>query len=183
MRVFLCLCLGVATCLLTSPTSAQAVASQPSDATAILQQVTQIFSGGKAIHQIQLTGNAEWHAGSMEDSGPATLTASASGSAQMQLSLAKKGLWTESQTDVNAGMGCQWTGNNGIAHDGDALNCTRPAVWFLPSISLQSAMIPSEVGVADMGTNTVGSGTYRHLQAQAVFSSVPRACFINTSAE
>lgn len=173
MRVFLCLCLGVATCLSISPSSAQAVASQPSDATAILQQVTQVFSGGKAIHQIQITGNAEWHAGGLNDSGSAALTATATGSAQMQLSLAKKGSWTESQTNVNAGMGCQWTGSDGIAHDGDALNCTRPAVWFLPSISLQSAMIPSEVGVADMGTNTVGSGTYRHLQAQAVFSGMP----------
>jgi hypothetical protein len=24
----------------------------------------------------------------------------------------------------------EWAGNDGVAHQGDALNCTRPAIWF-----------------------------------------------------
>jgi hypothetical protein len=46
-------------------------------------------------------------------------------------------------------------------------------VWFLPSISLQPTAIPAGVGVADLGTGTVGSGTYRHLQTQAVLTGMP----------
>ena len=148
-------------------------AAGQTSASAILSQVANAFSAGKPVSQVQLTGSANWYAGSLEDSGTATLTASSTGAAQMQLSLAKTGSWTESQSDIGMGMTCQWAGNDGTAHPGDVMNCLRPAVWFLPSISLQPTAIPAGVGVADLGTGTVGSGTYRHLQTQAVLAGMP----------
>ena len=147
--------------------------NQPGDATAILAQIENVFSAGKSVSRIQLSGNAKWYAGGAEDSGSATLSVAASGAAQMQLSLAEKGLWTESQDPFGTGMTCQWAAADGIAHMGDAMNCLKPTVWFLPSISLQPGSIPAGAGVSDLGAGTVGSGSYRHLQSQAVLSDMP----------
>ena len=143
------------------------------DATAVLAQISNAFSGNKPVSHVQMSGNAIWYSGGSQDTGTATLTASASGGAQMQLSMTQKGTWTETQSDIGFGMNCGWSGSDGVAHSGDALNCLKPVVWFLPSLSLQSSRIPSGVGAADLGMGTVGSGSYHHLQLQAVLSDMP----------
>ncbi len=152
---------------------AQTSNAPQTNATAVLQQIWTAFSGSNAISQVQLTANATWYAGSLVDSGTATLTANSSGAAQMQLALAQKGAWTESQTAFGIGMTCQWSGANAVAYTGDFLNCLKPAVWFLPSLSLQPPSIPTGVGVADLGVGAVGPGSYRHLQSQAVLQAMP----------
>jgi hypothetical protein len=143
------------------------------DATAVLTQIGNAFSGGKPVSTITLSGNATWHSGSGQDTGTATLTATASGAAQMQLSLTKKGSWTESQSAVAYGMDCQWTGADGITHSGDVMNCLKPVVWFLPTISLQPSSLSPDIGFADLGVGPVASGSHRHLQSQAVLSDMP----------
>jgi hypothetical protein len=153
-----------------------------SNASSILGQVTNAFSAGKPVTNVQLTGSANWYAGSFEDSGTVTLTASSTGAASMQLSLAKKGSWTESQSAFGMGVTCQWAGNNGAAHQGDSMNCLRPITWFLPQLSLQPASLPANIGVADLGTGAVGTGTYRHLQSQAVLAQMP-ASLLSRSVE
>ena len=158
--------------LLTLPVAAQTSNIQ-ANASAILSQAANAFSTGKPVSQVQLTGSANWYAGSLKDSGTATLTASSTGAAQMQLSLAKKGSWTEAQTGIGSDMACQWAGTDGVANQGDLMNCLRSTVWFLPSISLQPGTIPTGVGVTDLGTGTVGPGTYRHLQSQMVLANMP----------
>ena len=159
--------------LLASAALLQTSAAQQGNASAILSQITKAFSSGKPIRQVQLAGSAEWHAGSLHDSGSVVLTASSAGAATMQLSLAKKGSWTESQSAIGATMSCQWAGNDGTIHQGDAMNCLRPVVWFLPQISLQPASIPTGIGFVDLSIGTVGPGTYRHLQSQAVLAQMP----------
>lgn len=139
----------------------------------VLTQIASVFSGTQTITSIQLTGTAHWYAGSLQDSGPVTLSASSSGAATMKLDLATKGSWTESQSAIAAGMTCEWIGSDAIAHQGDMMNCNRPVVWFLPLISLQPSIIPSGVGVLDLGTGALDAGTYRHLQVGAAFSSIP----------
>jgi hypothetical protein len=171
-----CLFFTIAVCSLyiCDLTHAQSTNAQPANASVILNRSANTFSSSKVIHQVQLTGSANWTGGSLEDSGTVTLTATATGSASMELYLAKKGLWTESQSDLNEIMSCQWLGSDQRAHDGDSMNCLKPAVWFLPSLSLQPTAIPQGVGVSDLGEGTVGSGTYRHLQVQAVLASMPK---------
>lgn len=163
------LCLG----FFVLPAVSQTSSSQQVNASAFLGQVANAFSAGKPVNNVQLTGSAKWYAGSLDDSGSVTLTVNATGVATMQLSLAKKGSWSESQTAFGMGMACQWAGSDGTAHQGDAMNCLRPLAWFLPLISLQPASMPTSIGVADLGTGRVGSGTYRHLQCQAVLTTMP----------
>ncbi len=162
------LCLGV----FVLPAVSQTSSTQQGNASAFLAQVANAFSATKPVANVQLAGSANWYAGSLEDVGTATLTASATGAATMQLSLATKGSWTESQSDFGANTSCQWTANDGAVHEGNYLNCIRPVTWFLPSISLQPTLIPAGIGVADLGTGVIGQESCRHIQSQAVLSQI-----------
>lgn len=163
-------------CFLGAAAWGQNPSTQSTDATAALTQIGNAFSGNKPVSHIQMSGNATWYSGGNQDTGTATLTASASGGAQMQLSMTQKGAWTETQSDIGFGMNCGWAGADGVTHNGDSMNCLKPLAWVLPSISLQPASLPSGVGFADLGMGSVGSvasGSYRHLQSQAVLSAMP----------
>ena len=148
---------------------------QGTSASGVLAQLAAAFAGQRTISQVQITGTASWAAGSLNDSGPVTLTASASGGWQMQLALQATGQKTLTQTGVGSSAICQWTGNDGIAHPVALGNCSKPELWFLPALSLQPSALPSYLGIADLGTGTVGfsQNTYRHLQSQFFFSDLP----------
>lgn len=167
----LALCMGIS--LLAYPADAalaQGAAPQPVNAASALAQLSTAFSGPHVVHSVQLSGTAGWYAGSLEDSGTASLTASSDGSAQMQLALDATGQVTETQTGTGLGAQCQWSGADGVSHAVDAGNCLRSALWFLPALSLQPSALSSQQVFADLGMGTVGSGetVYHHLQGQIV---------------
>jgi hypothetical protein len=166
------LCLFLASALfVASPCLAVAQqASSPGTNTGnLLQQLAVAFSGGQVIHQAQLTGTATWHAGRLEDSGTVSLTASTDGTSQMQLVLGATGAKSETQSGLGLDANCQWSGADGVTHQVAQGNCWKPAVWFLPALSLLQPSLPDYPGVSDLGTGTVGSGTtvYRHLQSHS----------------
>lgn len=111
------------------------------------------------FHQVQLTGTATWHVGSLEDSGSATLSAATTGSSRMQLSLSASGTRTEAQTGQGSDLSCTWAAEDAVAHTIDPGNCWRPVIWFLPPLSLQPSLLPSYFGAVDLGTGKVGTGT------------------------
>jgi len=160
---------------LFSPICSQAQAPQGAGASSVLGQLATAFSNGQAVQQIQLSGTATWNAGSLEDSGTATLTASSNGSSQLQLLLSNTGSRTETQTGLGLSADCQWAGADGVSHQTSSNNCWRPALWFLPALSLQPSLITSDIGVADLGVGPVGSGdnSSRHLQSQLLFAGFP----------
>jgi hypothetical protein len=141
----------------------------------VLGQMSAAFSGGKVVQKVQLSGNATWHAGSLEDTGTVTLTASSDGSSKMQLALPTTGQRSETHAGSGSSATCQWAGNDGVSHNVDLSNCWRPAIWFLPSFSFQPSLASSNRGVVDLGTGTVGSDAkvYRHLQSQIVPNDLP----------
>lgn len=156
----------VASLLFAAIMSSSIVWAQSTD---IRAQMSAVFSKGKNIQKVQLSGNANWYAGSLEDSGPVELTASTDGSSQMQLSLSASGVRTESQDPSTAGGGkCHWAGNDGKAHEIRSGSCQISTLWFLPALFLQSAQTNSKIAIVDCGSGTVGSGdtVYRHLQSQ-----------------
>jgi hypothetical protein len=124
------------------------------------------------VHQVQLSGTAAWHAGSFNDQGSATLSATATGS-QLQLSLSS-GSRNEAQSGQGTNLACTWAGADGSAHNIDPGNCWRPVLWFLPPLSLQPSQLPSYLGALDLGTGAVGFGaeSYRHLQAELVLPNL-----------
>jgi hypothetical protein len=155
------LMLGATTSTTTTGTSASA----------LLNQLSTAFSAGKVVHQVQLTGSASWHVGSLNDTGSATLSAATTGSSQLQLSLSSSGTRIEAESGVGTNLACTWAGEDSVVHAIDPGNCWRPVIWILPSLSLQPSLLPSYLGAVDLGSGTVGSGavTYRHLQSGLVF--------------
>lgn len=141
----------------------------------ILKQVANAFAGSQTVQQVQISGSATWHAGSLEDSGTATLLVSPDGSSQVQLVLSSSGTRTESQTGAGESAQCLWSGADGVAHQADTKNCWKPLLWFLPTLSLQAQPLPSYLVMVDGGPGTVGTGTavYRHLQSHLVFADFP----------
>ncbi|MGD0733374.1 MAG: hypothetical protein ABR956_19075 [Terracidiphilus sp.] len=142
--------------------------AQGSGAATVLSQLSAAFSGNQIVQSVQLSGSAAWYAGSLEDTGTVSLTASTNGSSQMQLSLAATGQRTETQTGAGSSATCQWAGANGTTHQVDLGNCWRPALWFLPALSLYPSQLPGYLGIVDLGSGAVGfsGNTYRHLQGQ-----------------
>ncbi len=168
--------LRVSSFLLVAPATllaANSATTSTSSATALISQLSNAFSGGNVVHQVQLTGTAAWHAGSFNDEGPATLSATATGSSQLQLSLSS-GSRSETQSGQGTDLACTWTGADGVAHNVDPGNCWRPVLWLLPPLSLQPSQLPSYLGAMDLGTGAVGFGTqsYRHLQTDLVLPNL-----------
>ena len=159
---------------LPSISSSQVSRAASTGTNTVLTQLFTAFSGGQIVQSVQLSGNATWYGGSTEDSGVVTLSATANGSSQLQLSLASLGQRTESQTGTGPGASCQWTGNDGVQHSVDLGNCWRPDLWFLPAMSLQPSLLPTYLGTSDLGLSAVGSegNSYRHVQNQLAFSSL-----------
>jgi hypothetical protein len=152
-------------------------ASTGSSATTLLNQLSTAFSGGNVVHQVQLTGNATWQVGNLNDTGTATLSAATTGASLLQLSLSSSGGRTEQQSGQGTNLSCTWAGEDGVAHAVDPGNCWRPEIWFLPPLSLQPSLLPNYLGAVDLGTTPVGFGPeqYRHLQAQLVLPDLTSA--------
>jgi len=174
------LLLTACSCLLTTSTPVLAagpttptIGSPSTSAAALLSQLSTAFSAGKAVHQVQLSGTAAWHAGSFNDEGAATLSGTATGSSQLQLSLSS-GSRSEAQSGQGTNLACTWAGADAVAHNVDPGNCWRPVLWFLPPLSLQPSQLASYLGALDLGTGAVGFGaeSYRHLQAELVLPNL-----------
>jgi hypothetical protein len=178
-RIVSLICLGF-TVILSVAVVAQQTPTQQTNATALIGQMSSAFSGGQVIQQITLSGNATWHAGSLEDSGPVTLTALPTGEFQLNLQLSR-GQRLETRTGTGTSATCNWTGSDGKAHAIDLGNCWKPAIWFLPSISLQSTMLSSSLVAEDLGQEPIGSDStsYRHLKAQLQTIGLPTETIAN----
>lgn len=142
--------------------------------TDLVRQLAAVFSEGRVVQRVQLSGSATWYAGTLQASGTVNLTAAADGTSQMQLALEKIGARTESHAGIGMSATCQWTGDDGLSHQILSGDCWRPVVWFLPTLLLQPSVFSSDEKMTDLGLTTVGAGSvmYRHLQSQLTFSNV-----------
>jgi hypothetical protein len=108
--------------------TATTTGSTGTSATSLLNQLSTAFSGGKPVHQVQLTGNASWHAGSLNDTGSATLSAATTGSSELKLSLSSSGTRIETQSGLGTDLTCTWSAADAVAHNIDPGNCWQPVV-------------------------------------------------------
>jgi hypothetical protein len=150
----------------------QAASTATADASSLLGQLNQAFSGGELINDVQLTGTATWYGGATPDTGTVLLKASKDGSSQVTLVLSTAGQRVETQSAPALGATCQWQGADAVQHAIRSGACWRPVIWFLPALSLQPTVVSASVGAADLGTAEVGAAetSLRHLQVQLVFA-------------
>lgn len=145
-----------------------------SSARALLSAVSTAFSNGRPVQQLQLSGTAEWYAGSVRDSGTALLSLDVNGNVQMRLLLGTLGERTESQSGVGEALSCEWSEGGNTPTSVTSMNCWRPLVWFLPAFSLQPTTLPEQSQFTDLGLGSVGfgDGAYRHLRGSFSFSDL-----------
>jgi hypothetical protein len=72
-------------------------------------------------------------------------------------------------------MDCRWAGADNTPHEILSGACWRPALWFLPGLSLQPSLQAGNVVTADLGIGPVGSSDnlYRHIQSGLQFTGPP----------
>lgn len=159
-----------------------ALAQEPTSPTTanddLYTRASEAFSGNHDIHHVRMKGNATWHAGSLIDTGTATLTASSDGSSSLFLELSDSGQKVETQKGSGVKAQCQWSAKDGVMHDVKNIsNCAQPVIWFLPSMSLNSALKDKKLKTSDAGIGTLGSEakTHRRLHSQTTDSAMPSA--------
>jgi hypothetical protein len=140
------------------PQASAAVSPDP----APVARASQAFSAGKPVTSIEMTGTAEWTAGSAKDSGPAKLTANVNGENNAEFDLSS-GTRIESQSALNEDRACTWSGKDGVVHDVSSANCWTATTWFLPHLALQGVGLPSILNAQSVD----GS----HIRHQVMFAS------------
>ncbi|QNI35462.1 hypothetical protein [Edaphobacter albus] len=143
--------------------SQTAIAQSPApDSNAIVSRANQAFSAGKPVTSVEMTGRAEWTAGSTKDSGPAKLTANVNGENKAEFDLSN-GTRIESQSAIAEDRTCTWSGKDGVEHDVSVANCWTATIWFLPQLALQGSGQPSMLSVQSIDET--------HLRHQVTFNS------------
>jgi hypothetical protein len=118
--------------------SAQANDSQRlpnvAQAEGLLHKAASAQFGSNPINDVQLTGTAILHLG-IDQRGPVTLQADASGRSKVTLNL-DGGQRTEYSSGHGEDPACTWTGADGKSHDVALHNCWIDGAWFSPALSL-----------------------------------------------
>ena len=153
-----------------SANPSQAQTKALSSATEEVTQLQRVLWGGIPVNQVKLTGTATQYAGSDVEQGTLTLTASADGCSMMDLSLGNAERKVVA-TPLNSNRECNWS-INGTSHQMGYMNCLKPLVWFLPGISLQPGLMPSSVGINDLGMLQVDGKAQARIQAQVVMAGL-----------
>ena len=113
----------------------------PTTVASVLSSASKAFSNDVSIHSVTLTGTVNSIAGSDNENGNVTLTASADGSYQINLQLSQSAR-TETQTSFASGQQCTWSGTDAVAHAVAAHNCMTTVAWFLPDAALLGGQQP-----------------------------------------
>jgi hypothetical protein len=123
-----------------TPTSNSPTTSDP-QAVALLRQAFAVLTGGVPVSDVTLTGTARRIAGSDDETGTATLTAMATGSSKLNLSL-PSGANIEIRNSAPSGQTPQpagaWSGPDGVLHAMTQQNVMTDATWFFPALTAGS---------------------------------------------
>ena len=96
--------------------------SSAPDSGVLLSQTSQAFTAGKPLTAVEMSGRAEWTAGSTKDNGPAKLIANINGENKTEFDLSKE-TRIESQSAFAKNRTCTWSGKDGVIHDVASFSC------------------------------------------------------------
>ncbi len=155
----LCSAFCLALCCLRPSTGG----SQTVSPSAFQEQAKASALDGKSISAVHLFGTAEWIAGSLHESGDATLSAKLDGSSKVELSLSTSSR-TEMQSPSGSGRTCHWTDATGADHRISRANCLIAIPWFAPTLFTQlSPLQPATLVITDDGSITKDGVTYHQI--------------------
>ena len=154
----------LASALLCSLGLSQALAA-PQTVTRDPQALTLIASslkaltGGTTVTDVVLQTTANYVAGSDEETGTATLTASGN-----QQSLVQLYLTGGTREEIRNGPAGAWIGPDGAAHSTALHNCWIDASWFFPALTLEAVAADPQTAVSYLGTDTSKGTPLLHLR-------------------
>lgn len=171
---------------LTIPAPAQqslAIAPVARDAQSIsvLQRSLAALVGTTAVKDVTLSANANWIAGSDNESGSATLKATAIGQGRIDLALAggqRSEVVDASQTLSTGG----WRGPDGTWHPIVAHNLFSDPTWFFPTFLINRALSSPNFAISPLDTETHDGVAVEHLKIYEVgHSAAPKNLIQNLS--
>ena len=124
------------------------------DSSVLLSRASQAFTAGKPVTSVEMSGRAEWTAGSTKDNGLAKLIANINGENKAEFDMSK-GTRIESQSAFAKDRTCTWSGKDGVTHDVASSNCWTAAIWFLPHLAIQGAGLPPALNVQSVDGNHI----------------------------
>ncbi len=110
-------------------------------------------------HSLTINGTAEWRAGSLDETGPATLVARSDGSFETDLVLT-----TARRQDTFgplASRSCQRTQKDGKQVSVSGANCYTPLPWFSPSVL--PVLLSNPALIITDGGQQAEKGSMKHL--------------------
>ncbi len=155
----------LAASLLLCTVSAVAQNSPTSDplAVSLAQQSMTALNGGAAISDVTLTGNANWIAGSDQETGHLTLRAKGVAGSRIDLNLSG-GTRTEIRNDTAGFPQGESIRPDGTVHAWATHNCWIDASWFFPALSFLSAASDPTLVFSYVGLETHRQATVQHLR-------------------
>jgi hypothetical protein len=117
------------------------------------------LTGGVAVNDVILQATAAYVAGSDEETGTATLTASGNQESLVQLNLSGG-----PRQEIRNGPAGAWSGPDGVQHAMALHNCWSDAAWFYPGLSLQALSSDPGLGVAYVGSEAKSGVAVIHLR-------------------
>jgi len=140
----------------------QTSSAQPSGAT-LLTQSAAALSSSTTVSDITLTGNAQWIAGSDDESGTVSLKAMAAGESRMDLSLSG-GVRSEIRTlDPNNNQIGAWSGTDGVQHAISNHNLMTDSSWFFPALTLSRLLANANAVATYVDQETLNGQTVLHV--------------------
>jgi hypothetical protein len=148
------------TTLILSPIKAQTTAPvRDPQALTLIASSLKALTGGVAVNDVILQTTASYVAGSDEETGTATLTASGN-----QLSLVQLNLSGGPRQEIRNGPAGAWSGPDGTAHSTATHNCWTDASWFFPALTLEAIANNPLTSVSYLGTDTSKGRALLHAQ-------------------
>jgi hypothetical protein len=142
----------------------QAAARDPQALTLITSSL-KALTGGVAVNDVIVQATANYGAGSDEETGTATLTASGNQQSLVQLNLSG---WT--REEIRNGPAGVWIGSDGVVHSMAPNNCWTDASWFFPVLTLEAVSANPQVSVSYLGPDTSKGTTLIHIRVASVLS-------------
>lgn len=153
------------------PLAAQQTAPASPQPVQLLRGALAALSANTIPRDVTLSGTAHYIAGSTEETGTATLKATAGGASRVDLNLSSGPRSEINNSASNAPAG-KWSGPDGVSHDISIHNLLTEPAWFFPTFLVLRGLSPSGYAVAHVGHETRDGEAVEHLTISQ--ASVPQ---------
>jgi hypothetical protein len=155
---------GLASALLCSLGARQALAAPQTvvrdpQALTLIASSLKALTGSVSVNNAILQATAAYVAGSDQESGSATLTASGNQESMVQLNLSDG-----TRQEIRNGPAGAWSGPDGVQHAMALHNCWVDASWFFPALTFQALSADPTLGVVYLGPAQWNGLAAIHLQ-------------------